>query len=646
MHAESKVKASSSELISAYNERVTTLSSHRDKAMLMNELAEELMGKDPDEALRYAEEVIKQGNKYLLRRQAARAYNTKGTILWHKNEYEQSIAAHKDAMNIWEQIKDKKGICKSYTGIGNTHIRRGNFEKSLDFFQKALRVLGPIDYPEGKAGLYNNIGIIYKNWGDYEKAIIYYQLSLDIKEKNGFTGSLANSYNNVGILYFLQENYSKALEYYRKAEHLCLEENNKNLLADTYGNIGMIYGKKGEYNEALEYFNRSLNIKKELGDKVGMTFSYSEIGEINKQQGNYDISFENYFKALAIHEEINSKSGVGFLCNRIGDILTLTDKPIEAEEYLLKALKINLEIGSKEYYKTSYLLLSRALAMQERFEKAYHYQLLYVSVKDELFNEERTKTINEIQTKYEAEKKDLEIEKLNMQQEHLININRELELFAGKAAHDLKEPLRMINSYSGLLSNRHRNILDADGKEYLDIVLNASHRMGALLNGLLEYARSGADNVKKENIDLNEVVDNVLYNLKLFVSETGTRLEKDLLPNIKAAPSNMLQLFQNLISNAIKFRKTDEIPIVRISYEKINDHHQIAIADNGIGIPDEYKSQVFEIFRRLNSRRHYEGSGIGLATCKKIIEGLKGNIWVESTCGEGTTFYFTIPITT
>ncbi len=643
MSVQSKVISPSQILIQEYAQRITQLNGGQGKSKLLNELAEELIGKEPDESIRYANRVIDIGTQQRLRKEVARAYNTKGTAYWHKNEYREAIDAHENALNIWELVHDKKGVIKSLTGIGNTHIRKGNFREALDYFQRALKEFGGVDYPEGIAGLYNNIGIIYKNWGDYEKAVLYYQRSLDIKEEKGLTGGIAYSYNNLGILHFLQDNFEKALEYYQKAEQLYIEDDNKNLLADTYNNIGIIYSKKGQYEDALKYLMQSLKIKEELGDRSGMTVSYREIGEINKQQGYYDISFENYFKALAIHEEINSRSGVGFFCNRIGEILLLTDRSVEAEKYLIRALAINLETGSKSYYKDSYLFLSKALAAQGKHEKAYHYQSLFIDVKDELFNEERTKTISEIQTKYEAQKKDLEIEKLNLQQEYLISINRELELFAGKAAHDLKEPLRMINSYSGLLSNRHRELLDEDGKEYLDIVLNASHRMGSLLSGLLEYARSGADNVKKEKIDLNEILTHVTYNLKLVIEETGTIIKNDPLPTIEAAPSNMMQLFQNLISNAIKFQKKDEKPIVKIHCQKKSDHYQIAVEDNGIGIPDEHQANVFEIFRRLNSRRHYEGSGIGLATCKKIIEGLKGNIWVESTHKVGTTFYFTIP---
>ncbi len=617
---------------------------HLKELLKLNELAEELSVKEPDEALKHTDEVIRKGVEYYHWAEVAKAYNTRGTAYWHKSNYTGSIESHEQALQIWQSLSDNKGIGRSFIGIGNANLRKGDFHKALKHLQSALPHFEEADYAEGIASIYNNIGVIYKNWGDYEKAAMYYHKALEIKEKSEAPkGSIANSYNNIGILYVFQENYPKALEYIQIAEKINRESNNINALADNYNNIALIHNREGRNDEALNYLNESLKMKRELGDKTGMTVSYREIGEVHKQQGKYDEALKNYLEALKIREEIDSRNGIGFFCNRIGETLMLIGKFDEAISYLKRGLKINLEIGSKAFAKESYQYLSKTYAFKGNYEKAYQHLSQYINVKDELFSEERTKTINEIQTKYEAEKKDLEIEKLNMEQQHLIDINNELELFAGKAAHDLKEPLRMMSSYSGLLNMRYAENLDEDGREYVDIIQSAAKRMSNLLNGLLEYARSGAANVRKEDIDLNDILSHVEHNLQLTIEETGAQILYDTLPEVLATPSSMLQLFQNIIANGIKFRKKDIVPTIKINYEKQSSDYLFSIADNGIGIPDEQKEQVFEIFRRLNSRKYYSGSGIGLATCKKIIEGLGGNIWLESTHGVGTTFYFTIP---
>ncbi len=619
-------------------------SGHLEELLKINELAEELSVKEPDEALKHTDEVIRIGVEQYQWREVAKAYNTRGTAYWHKSNYHGSIESHQQALEIWQSLSDNQGIGKSLIGIGNANLRKGDFHEALKHLQNALKCFEEVNDTEGIASIYNNIGVIYKNWGDYEKAATFYHKALEIKEKNDAPkGSIANSYNNIGILYFFQENYPKALEYIQIAEKNNRECGNIHALADNYSNIALIHNKEGRNDEALKYLNESLEMKRELGDKRGMTVAYREIGEVNKQQGKYDEALKNYLEALAIHEEIDSRNGIGFFCNRVGEAFMLIGNYDEAISYLTRSLKINLEIGSKAFAKESYQYLSKTYALKSNYEKAYYYLSEFINVKDELFSEERTKTINEIQTKYEAEKKDLEIEKLNMEQQHLIDINNELELFAGKAAHDLKEPLRMMSSYSGLINMRYAQNMDEDGREYVEIIQSAAKRMSTLLNGLLEYARSGAANVRKEDIDLNDILSHVEHNLQLTVEETGAQILYDELPVVHAAPSSMLQLFQNIIANAIKFRKKDVQPTVTITCKKQDRDYLFSIADNGIGIPDDQKDQVFEIFRRLNSRKHYSGSGIGLATCKKIIEGLGGTIWLESTHEVGTTFYFTIP---
>jgi len=617
---------------------------HLEELLKLNELAEILSIKEPDEALKHTDEVIRKGVEHYQWREVAKAYNTRGTAYWYKSNYAGSIASQEQALEIWKSLSDGKGIGKSLIGLGNASLRRGDFHIALTHLQHALQYFEDADDAEGIASIYNNIGVIYKNWGDYEKATIFYHRALEIKEKNKTAkGSIANSYNNIGILYFFQENYSKALEYIQVAEKINRDCGNVNALAGNYTNIALIHNREGHHDTALEYLAESLKIKEELGDKLEITVAYREIGEVHKQQGKYDEALNSYLKGLAIREEIDSRHGIGFFCNRVGETFMLIGKFDEAITYLERGLKINLEIGSKEFIKESHQFLSKTHALKGDYKKAYDYLSEFISVKGELFNEERTKAINEVQAKYEAEKKDLEIEKLNMEQQHLSDINDELELFAGKAAHDLKEPLRMMSSYSGLLNMRYAENLDEDGREYVDIIQSAAKRMSKLLNGLLDYARSGAANVRKEDIDLNDILAHIEHNLQLTVKETGAQIVYNELPTVYAAPSAMLQLFQNIIANGIKFQKKDTLPIVKITCQKQKSTYLFSIADNGIGIPDDQQEQVFEIFRRLNSRKHYSGCGIGLATCKKIIEGLGGKIWLESTHEIGTTFYFTIP---
>jgi ligand-binding sensor domain-containing protein/signal transduction histidine kinase len=219
--------------------------------------------------------------------------------------------------------------------------------------------------------------------------------------------------------------------------------------------------------------------------------------------------------------------------------------------------------------------------------------------------------------------------------------NKELEQFAYVASHDLQEPLRTVSSFVDLLHSQYKDRFDDRASKYMTFIIQASDRMKILINDLLEYSRIGK---KKESacVDLNQTVKAVLADLNKAISDSGAEITVGELPVISAYPTEMKQIFQNLIVNAIKFRKKDNTPKIEIGAEKKNDLWQFSVKDNGIGIDPNQSERIFVIFQRLHSRNEYEGSGIGLSHCKKIAELHKGKIWVESAPGEGSCFYFTI----
>jgi signal transduction histidine kinase len=234
-------------------------------------------------------------------------------------------------------------------------------------------------------------------------------------------------------------------------------------------------------------------------------------------------------------------------------------------------------------------------------------------------------------------------EALKLKDIKLQKSNHDLQNFAYSAAHDLKEPLRMIGMYNQLLQKRAKGVLDERSEEYMYYMTDGVKRMGKLLDDLLTYSRLGKNEHDLVHVDLNEMLLTVTQNLTVVIQETNTLVTSAQLPIIKASPTEMMQLFQNIIANAIKFRRQGVIPRINVEYVEQESTHQVSIADNGIGIKAEYQEKVFELFTKLHSMSEYEGSGIGLATCKKIVEELNGQMWLTSTQGVGTTFHFSIP---
>jgi PAS domain S-box-containing protein len=226
--------------------------------------------------------------------------------------------------------------------------------------------------------------------------------------------------------------------------------------------------------------------------------------------------------------------------------------------------------------------------------------------------------------------------------QELTRSNAELEHFAYIASHDLQEPLRMITSYMQLLERRYRGKLDDDADEFIGYAVDGAKRMQRLINGLLTYSRVARQGKEFKTTDCNTVVESALENLKISIEESGAQIECQEMPIIEGDETQLVQLFQNLVGNAIKFTDNHE-PKVAVRAERQDGYWLFSVKDNGIGISPENIDRIFMIFQRLHSRKEYPGTGIGLAVCKKIVERHKGQIWVESKPDEGSTFYFTLP---
>ena len=247
----------------------------------------------------------------------------------------------------------------------------------------------------------------------------------------------------------------------------------------------------------------------------------------------------------------------------------------------------------------------------------------------------------------------LDISDRKQAEEQLQQINRELQRsneelgqFAYVASHDLQEPLRMVKSFTELLARRYQGQLDDKADRYMDYITDGAMRMQTLISDLLAYSRAGRFDLALQPTHLEEVVEQVRSDLQTVIQTKDAKIEMDSLPTLHADPTQMRQLMQNLIANAIKYCEAD-FPIVQIRATSAQDSWTISVQDNGIGIDPQYAERIFVIFQRLHNKDDYSGTGIGLAICKKIVERHGGTIWVDSQAGEGATFSFTItmPIT-
>ena len=259
-----------------------------------------------------------------------------------------------------------------------------------------------------------------------------------------------------------------------------------------------------------------------------------------------------------------------------------------------------------------------------------------VGLLTDAFNQMLTRIDEQNQEQTRAE------EQLRALMTELARSNKELEQFAYVASHDLQEPLRMVSSYTQLLEQRYRDKLDDDAREFINYAVDGARRMQRLINDLLEFSRVSTRGRRVDPVDANEVLGTVRANLSAAIEDAGALVTNEELPTVMADPTQLGQLLQNLIGNAIKFHGT-ESPRVHIAASEQAGEWVFAVRDNGIGIDPEYFDRIFVIFQRLHATADYPGTGIGLAVCKRIAERHGGRIWVESEPGNGANFFFSIP---
>ena len=229
-------------------------------------------------------------------------------------------------------------------------------------------------------------------------------------------------------------------------------------------------------------------------------------------------------------------------------------------------------------------------------------------------------------------------------QNELKRTNIELQQFVSIASHDLKAPLRTINSFVQLLERKLKEHLDDNTKEYMEFIKSGVQGMDELIQNLLQHAKASSNKGKIEPINIEDILSIIKRNLHALMQESDAQIfVEDKLPVVNAVSFQMIQLFQNIIGNGIKFKRQDVNPIIRIKCKEENNQYCFSIIDNGIGIDPKNADKVFEVFQRLQGANKYEGTGLGLSICKKIVENLKGKIWLESEVGVGTTFFFSIP---
>ncbi len=359
----------------------------------------------------------------------SQAFEHLGDIYTNAGNYQLAIDNFSRALAIEKWLNNPKRQVAILSQIGITYFYLGNFDVAIERFEEMLAINQKIDDKLGIAQSYNNIGIIYRNQGYYDKALECYMNSLKIYEKLEFKPGMAKTYNNIGIIHWSQENFSSAIEYYQKALEINNQTNNKKGIAQCLNNIGIIYDDQKIFDKAIDYYQQAQKIHKELGDKQGILATYNNLGVIYKTQADKttnavdrevrcDIAIENFKKSLKLAQELGDKSSITMIYGNLASLNLLLSEINSKQKHLKKALEyghlsynLAIEIGSIPYQNDAASHLNNAYYGLGNIDKAYKYSNIYIKTRQDLFNVEKTNAVANAEAKFNAEKKQQEIDK-------------------------------------------------------------------------------------------------------------------------------------------------------------------------------------------------------------------------------------------
>ncbi len=556
---------------------------------------------------------------------------------------------------------DKSLLMRSLHSISSLYIATLQYQDIFEYAKQLLVLAQLLEDKEVTIVALINLSVAFGSTGDYKNCMIHLMDALKKSEAINHRSNIAKCHGNIGTLYTFLSNNEEALKHYEIVYNEYPDVIDKRDETALLVNLGDLYFGRGEFELANTYYTLCLELATLINFNERIAIALVNKSQLANVQKKYEEALKYALQAQEVYDKLNHEAADyhAHLIN-MAEIFLAQEDFQQAIKYGEKGQKLCLLKNAKHHLAEVYDVLSNAHLGLKNFEVALAFRNKYMELKHELLDEQKYYQIIDMQIAYETEKKEKEIEilvkenkyqalllekgnQIESQNELLKQANQELQQFTYAASHDLKEPLRMIGSYTTLLEHRLKDQLNDSTKEFMKYISSGVHRMNKLLEDLLKYATLLNNNHQTDTVNLNHVVQDVLDNFHLKIKETQAQIEVSELPIIQGYPSQLLQLFQNLISNAIKFRKNDTPPQIFITVKEDPNQYVIKIKDNGIGIPAEFQKKVFDIFYRLHHRQEYEGTGIGLALCQKIAIKHGGIIWMESEENVGTQFFISLP---
>jgi signal transduction histidine kinase len=515
----------------------------------------------------------------------------------------ESIQYGKTTLVLARRMEDPMKIASTLLNLSHSYFVLSQSTKALQYAFEALKIYEKLKNSEEEARVINNIASIYTTLGDFEKAFHYNHRALKIHIDQGNEKGIAGTYINLGLCYDNKFDHDSAISYYEQGLAIYIKTNDILKASFAYHNLGSLYLHQNKYEEALKALLQGLSYRKQVGDLLAMTSSQEKIGFTYGLMGNEE----------------------------------------EANQYLKEALQtakkhkfLNVELNIYNDY-------CQLHAQKKDFEKALDYHKMYTDLKDLILEENNAEKIEKLRFYYELERKEKEIEERSRHLEELKIINESLESFSYSISHDLRAPLRAINSFSTILLNDYGDKFEKEALRYLNVIHTNTIKMNQLITDLLSLAKVSRSEINVAEIDMNDLVNGVFE--EVCTPEIRNKIAFSI-ENLHPAygDKNLIRIvWTNLLSNAIKFTLPGSVRFIIVGSYLENEMVIYSVRDSGIGFDQKYESKLFQAFQRLNNTEGIEGTGIGLAIIKRVIDRLGGQVWAKGTPNEGAVFFFSLP---
>ena len=552
-------------------------------------------------------------------------YNSMGLTHFFLGEYDLALEKQIEALKILEKTNDIDGLAHVYSNVGMVYSRLSNYRMSIANYRKASVLNFSINDLPGLAVNYNGIGVGYYDMGMLDSAKINYSIALDYFRKTDNQLRVAIGLNNIANIYVEEgDSLDKALNYYNQAFRIFEEQGNVRNQAFVMEGVGCAYREMGQYQQALNVFNEGLEIARthRLGYYIKQLY-YEDIAETNELLGMIPEAFAA-FKMYKIYQDSLHQE------ERMQQVTSLEKRyENEKKEAEIARLSADRELTRLQLQKDRVARLFGLIVILLLLVI-----LVYVSVSN--YNKHRTnQLLNEKNRQIEKQKNELEL------------LNKSKNKFFSIIAHDIKNPLHIIKGYSFVLNKEYRRFSDEQRQKYAGDIYNSSNNLFRLLQNLLDWSRSQTGRIKYEPVtfDISQLYERIFHLMNPLAEQKNIVLTSNIPEQtlVYADPMMVDTVLRNLINNAIKFSNPGLIIMTEV--KSLGKFLQINVADQGVGMTKEEVENVFRIDSKVKSRgtNDEDGTGLGLVLCKEFVQINKGDIWVESKPGKGSTFSFSIP---